>query len=270
MHVYPGTGSFRSRELYLIALALALSLLIHLIVIYCLPTLSRPPPDVTLKKPVWVDLVKVPEEPSVLIDEETVTDSDALEPGSLAPEVIPPVPPAPPPQPVPERASAPRPSPPAKRLQAKAPAPAEKPKEIPPVKDLIPSMQNLLGFQQPPKTSFEALHLGPRQDGRGNRAANAQFEKYLMELKRKVERNWTVSMDAGLREGSTVIYVIVAADGTLWSVDILKPSGMIVHDYEALEAVKRAFPLPPPPEELLNDQQVLPIRFSFHYLLTPG
>jgi TonB family protein len=90
-----------------------------------------------------------------------------------------------------------------------------------------------------------------------------------LELKRKVERNWQVSLDLGIREGVTVIYVIVADDGTLFSCDILKPSGMIAHDYEAMEAVKGAFPLSPPPKKLLNEKGILPIRFSFHYLLTP-
>ncbi len=101
-----------------------------------------------------------------------------------------------------------------------------------------------------------------------------EYEKYILEiktrvleLKRKVEKNWADSLDEDFREGTTVILAFVDEDGSLWTIDILKPSGIILHDYEALEAVKKVFPLRPPPPTLLNDKKKLPIRFDVSYLM---
>jgi hypothetical protein len=44
---------------------------------------------------------------------------------------------------------------------------------------------------------------------------------------------------------------------------------MILHDYEALEAIKQSFPLRSPPDSLLDEHGKLSIRFSFHYFLAP-
>jgi len=256
-----GEPRSRANEARLVVFLL-LSILLHAAVMGALPSLTGPSPETTLKKPIWVDLLDVDE-------------PESPEPASMAPAMqhttLPP-----------EQVVARKPAPPKENRLGKQPAkeqdltpasPAPMPDEakaIPPVKDLIPSMQNLLAMQEEGLNDpFRALHMGPRQDGAGQLPAETLFEQYLLELKRKVERNWRVSVDLGIREGVTVIYVIVAGDGSLFSCDIVKPSGMIAHDYEAREAVVQAFPLSPPPKTLLNDKGILPIRFSFHYLLTP-
>jgi len=241
-----------------------LSVLIHVVLAGAMPSPAALPTETELKKPIWVDLVNV-------------SDPEAPEPASLAPAAQPPA--APPPS-----VTARKPLPPEERVPGKRPdnerplpadptdIPVKREPEVPPVKDLIPSMQNLLAMQQNPSNPtnpVRAVQMGPPQDGAHRRPAETQYEQYLMELKRKVERNWQVSLDMGIREGVTVIYVIVAGDGSLFSCDIIKPSGMITHDYEAREAVVQAFPLSPPPKNLLNEKGILPIRFSFHYLLAP-
>jgi protein TonB len=264
MQTFPGTGRVRVNEARL-AIFILVSILIHGMLMVSLPSLSGKPlnNDKELKKPIWVDLVD--------FDDPKAADR----PASMNPVVKPA---SPPPKAavvkkktVPKKKARPRKKAPPKPAVTRDPSPPapEKPREVPPVKDLIPSMQNLLAMQQSPHDPFRALHVGPQQDGMGRTPAQTMFEQYLLELKRKVEQHWKVSLDLGIREGTTVIYVIVASDGSLFSCDILKPSGMIAHDYEAMEAVKKSFPLSPPPKKLLNEKGILPIRFSFHYLLTP-
>jgi len=254
-----GTSRARINETRLV-LFLLLSILLHWMLMHALPSLSVPPPKTDLKKPIWVDLVDY-------------TEPEAQEPASMSP--VPPPPPIPQNtvarKPVRKKPPPPKKSPRTARTVTPDPSPAtpEEAREIPSAKDLIPSIQNLLAMQQSPDNPFRSLHMGPHQEGVGHLPAETLYEQYLLELKRKVERNWKVSLDLGIREGVTVIYVIVAEDGSLFSCDILKPSGMIAHDYEAMEAVKASFPLTPPPKKLLNEKGILPIRFSFHYLLTP-
>jgi TonB family protein len=263
MQTFPGMSRVRSNEARL-ALFILLSILLHGMLMYAIPSLfgSALNDEKELKKPIWVDLVDFNDPAS------------AEKPAAMAP-VVKPV--SPPPKAAVAKKKVPkkkvRPRKKARTVRAVTPDPSaavpEEPRDIPPVKDLIPSMQNLMAMQQSPNDPFRALQVGPQQNGMGRSPADTMFEKYLLELKRKVERHWKVSLNLGIREGTTVIYVIVADDGSLFSCDILKPSGMIAHDYEAMEAVKKAFPLSPPPKTLLNEKGILPIRFSFHYLVTP-
>jgi len=96
-----------------------------------------------------------------------------------------------------------------------------------------------------------------------------QYDAYLREVKEVVKKNWKVSADGELERGTTVIRISIDADGSLASVDLLQSSGMILHDYEALDAIKQSFPLRSPPKSLLDEKGKLSIRFSFHYFLAP-
>ncbi len=88
-------------------------------------------------------------------------------------------------------------------------------------------------------------------------------------MKEAVRKNWKVSGDGESKRGTTVLRISINPDGSLASLDLLESCGMILHDYEALEAIKQSFPLRSPPESLLDEHGKLSIRFSFHYFLTP-
>lgn len=248
-----------------VGLFILFSFLVHAAFLGAFPSLTNAPvPEPERAERIRVDLV-------------SFAQPEALEPASLAPAVAPTV--APPkqaavrkPAPPPGEYDSPRRQP--EKERARPPDPPDnlqkhRDRDIPPVRDLIPSMQNLLALQQASAHPLRALDLGAMQDGARRLPAETHVEPYLLLLKHRVERNWKVSPDRGTREGVTVVYAIVNGDGSLFSCDIIQPSGMLAHDFQAREAVVQTFPLSPPPQTLLNEKGILPIRFSFHYLLAP-
>ncbi len=253
-----------------LACFIILSCLIHMMLAYSLPPMVKTDSLTSLKKPVWVDLMDIP--------------GPSPNPGSLSPhpkpkQVIAKAPPLTQSEAAPKDIlhkkaketslkKIPFPKDSAKTRKQPEPDPVtpESTPPLPSLNDLIPSMHSLLKKHQEDDPAFLSQYS---QEGWERLPGNTQYERYLLELKRKVKKNWKVNLDTEIRQGSTVVWVIVAADGTLWSIDLLKPSGMILHDYEAIEAVKQAFPLSPPPKNLLNEKGHLPIRFSFHYLINP-
>ena len=229
---------------------LLLSVVFHTVLICSLPAMSASP-TISLKKPIWVELMEVEESPPP----DTVVESSTSKPQKISVEAI---------KSKPQRTVSPKSvEKPLPRLESDGNPPPEVKKPAPKTKNLAalyPSDENNLSFGL--KGDRELL------------PDELEYEKYLMEIKRrvleikrKVERNWKVELDSETREGTTIILALVRGDGSLWSIDILKPSGAILHDYEALEAVKKAFPLRPPPKSLLNEKGKLPIRFSVHYLM---
>lgn len=230
---------------------LILSCALHTAFICSLPAMSTSP-AIPLKKPIWVELFEVkesistkaaPDSPGHSSPFDTVKKVQPKPKRSVSPKTLD--------TPLPKRASGKKLSPPSVK-----PDPSRRR-----LADLHPDMENDLSFNL-------------RRDGRELLPDEIEYDKYLAEIKRKVleikrrvENNWKKSLDAEVREGTTVLVAMVKADGSLWSIDIVKPSGMILHDYEALESVKKVFPLRPPPKTLLTEKGKLPIRFSVHYLL---
>lgn len=147
------------------------------------------------------------------------------------------------------------------------PSPSSKPTDLPHLAELIPSIQRLLALENANRSRYE--HFSLEQDGRGELPARVQFNEYLAELKRRVERNWRISRDYYMVDGTTVLLIVINADGTLRSVDQLKSSGMPSHDFETVAAVRQSFPFRPPSKDLLNEQGLMLIRFSFHYIIRP-
>jgi outer membrane biosynthesis protein TonB len=200
------------------------------------PLLSRPASN--LKRPLWVDLVDL-KEPS-------------------------------PPPPSPFRPS-PRTGAPADESRSAPPKearepPIPKPRPLPSASDLIPSVDSLLGQQ---RAYDNPLHVEPSGDDDLGIHRGPHYEAYIRDVKEAVKENWKVSGDGELKRGTTVLRISINPDGSLASLDLLESCGMILHDYEALEAIKQSFPLRSPPESLLGEQGKLSIRFSFHYFPTP-
>ncbi len=214
------------------------------------PLLSHAPP--TLKTPLWVDLV------------------DLKEPAPPAPAMPGPAPSFQVPSRKPEKRAVARvrekkPPPPDEPPAAAAPAPSHHP--LPSARDLIPSMSTLLSMQ---RAYDDPLHIEASGDsGEGGTHQGPIYEAYLRDIRNAVNRNWQVSADGESKRGTTVLRISISPDGSLASLDLLQSSGMVLRDYEAMEAIKQSFPLRNPPESLLDEHGRLSIRFSFHYLLSP-
>jgi len=251
------------------------------------------PEDRTLvaKKPKLFDMMEVEE----ALSEVPASLSQSPETPRVAPETSPPpVPPAPARKPEPETAPAvekplPEPrKPPVPRTEMRQDPPKERPaekskarkpqratpkapppdpalEEPPSVRDLIPSINDILAMRAPGGSLYR--HDTVVQDGIGERQAKAAFDEYLAEFKSRVRLNWKVLDDPYMHESTAVLLIVIRDDGTLESVRKLQSSGMPGQDTQTLYAVRNSFPMRPPPKVLLDEDGRLTIHFSFHFLV---
>jgi TonB family protein len=241
------------REQRLLSCLLA-SLTIHTaFVAFVPPLLSRP--SSSLKRPLWVDLVDLRQMsppasmPTPSMPAQHTPPADAGKP--LAKYTVP------------ARESHQNPA----QFRETPAAPIPDPQPLPSARELIPTMNRLLGLQ---RAQENPLYVEPSgEDGHGLHRAG-DYDAYLQEVKETVRQNWTVSGEWENKRGTTVIRISVNQDGSLGAVDLLQSSGTILQDYEALDAIKRSFPFRSPPHSLLDEKGKLSIRFSFHYFLTPA
>lgn len=241
----PGTLHVREQRLLT---CLFVSLTLHTAFLAFVPPLLTQPSS-SLKRPLWVDLVDLKE----------------TAPPPKAPEAPPRQQQSPRPEDKGPHAKPRRPSVEGTEVRA---APVPEPRPLPSSRDLVPTMNSLLRLQ---RDHENPLYVEPSTDpARGIRRGKT-YDAYIREVKEAVRENWRVSGDGEFKRGTTVIRVSISADGSLSSLDLLQSSGMILHDYEALDAIKQSFPLRSPPESLLDENGKLSIRFSFHYFPTsPG
>lgn len=144
--------------------------------------------------------------------------------------------------------------------------PVPEPRPLPSSRDLIPAVNSLLDLQQARKSP---LYVEPSWEGDEGIRRGPHYDAYVRDLKEAVQKNWKVSGDGEAKRGTTVLRISINPDGSLASLDLLESCGTVLHDYEALEAIKKSFPLRAPPESLLDENGKLSIRFSFHYFLGP-
>ena len=300
---------------------LALSLLLHLFLLYVLARFPSVAPHAPEEPPTRVHLIEMEEparEESALVAEKPrlfdmmeVEEAWSDVPGSLsqspgAPPAdpvtsLPEPPPAPARQPEPEPKVAKKEPPPApppprkpppprteirqeplkespakKPLERPAPEepereavlekpPPDRPRELPSVRELIPSIHDILAMRSPRGSLYR--HDTVVQDGIGERAARAAFDEYLAEFKSRVRLNWKVLDDPYMHESTTVLLIVINGDGTLGSVRRLRSSGMPGQDTQTVYAVRNALPMRPPPDILLDENGQLSINFSFHFLV---
>jgi TonB family protein len=115
----------------------------------------------------------------------------------------------------------------------------------------------------------DPLHIEASGDAGEEAHRGPVYDAYLRDIRDAVRQHWKVSSGGESKHGTTVLRILISPDGSLASLDLLQSSGMVLRDYEAMEAIKQSFPLRSPPESLLDTHGKLSIRFSFHYLLSP-
>jgi len=79
----------------------------------------------------------------------------------------------------------------------------------------------------------------------------------------KVKEKWRPpqSLSKGKSDLETIIYVVIEKDGNVQKAWVEKKSGNDLYDKEAMKALKKAEPFPPPPIESANDKLKIGFRF---------
>jgi TolA protein len=98
-------------------------------------------------------------------------------------------------------------------------------------------------------------------EGGGGLARGLEFIMYTEQVKRRVKENWIVTEK---RPGLiTTIRFGVQANGEIFDVELMTPSGDTAFDQSALRAVRRANPLPPPPEAYQQEFATQKVEVTF-------
>lgn len=105
------------------------------------------------------------------------------------------------------------------------------------------------------------------------------FASFFNRVKDKVERYWHPDREFqardpygniyGTKDRTTVLLVVLRADGSLKKAYIMDPSGASFLDDEAKEAVEKAAPFPNVPAGLLDTHDNL-VKFTFHFIVQVG
>jgi TonB family protein len=94
-------------------------------------------------------------------------------------------------------------------------------------------------------------------------AKGGKYERYLRQIKRKIEQGWVLAADIG--EGDLIVVFSVERSGKLSRVKLLRSSGNRRLDASALSAVRAAGPFAPMPPQMALAR--LHVRASFCYRL---
>jgi len=186
-------------------------------------------------------------------------DAPVVQPG----EKVAATPPAPtPPPPKPAEAAAPSPvaaAAPQPKQQAKAPAAAPKNDSKQKLDDIMRRFTT--GSRQGPADPLPGQVDG---DPLGDAEKAAEGERYLALVQRRIQANYTVPSTIPDEERirlRAVVTIRVEPNGVISDFRITMPSGNDLFDAALESAVRRASPLPPPPDHLRASLQALPINF---------
>ncbi len=228
----------------------------------------------------------------ILVDFMEHREGRSSEPGSLSPTPTPPAAAAPAPRaeapptkapprrkvarkagkavPVPHHEAKRKGTPTRRQREAVQPAPKKKtvveitPRPLPSAGELLPSIRDLMALRDREARLYRAPF---EQEGAGKNAARVQYNAYLSVLKRRVKDRWNVSSLSGLRDATTVVWLIIGNDGLLRSLKLAKSSGDLLLDQTAMAAIKNSFPMTAPPKNLLDENGLLHVQFSFRYMV---
>ncbi|MBI3561766.1 MAG: energy transducer TonB [Gammaproteobacteria bacterium] len=108
----------------------------------------------------------------------------------------------------------------------------------------------------------------------GVNARQYRYAAYIESWRDKVERvgslNYPEEAIRSNLNGQCYVEVLINADGTVRSVNVLRSSGYSLLDSTALRIVKMAEPYPPLPPEIRKETEVLPIRLEWNFRVKQG
>jgi protein TonB len=155
------------------------------------------------------------------------------------------------------------------------------------LRDLTPSLGKLVMAREEPsggrgtgQTSGSAVGTGGKasgkegvtEEGRGGfrltplNAPEVQYISYFASIKRKIELVWQYPYDAAVAgiQGECMIDFVIARNGKLESVELIRGSGHKVLDDEAIRSIRKASPFDPIPADYKIPH--LEIRGRFVYI----
>ena len=97
--------------------------------------------------------------------------------------------------------------------------------------------------------------------------ADSRYTDYFMELKKRIEANWSYPDEAirNRKSGQGVVAFVLRKDGSVREVGVLSSTGVPILDSYIANAIRFASPFPPIPGNMGED--ALPISVNFSYVL---
>ncbi|MBP2229562.1 protein TonB [Azospirillum agricola] len=207
------------------------------------PAMEAPPPEPVVEPP---PPEPPPPEPEPPPPEPIVEPPPPPEPPPVVePEVVLPKPPPEPPKPKPE----PKKEPPKPKKEPPKPPPPRAAPQVAPVAPAAPAPAPA------PVAAAPAPSMAP------SRAVPSWQGRVLGHLER--HKRYPRSAQARRQEGVAQVRFVIDREGKVLSVQLDKTSGTAVLDEETVEMVRRASPVPAPPEEMTQDriELVVPVQF---------
>ena len=126
--------------------------------------------------------------------------------------------------------------------------------------ELIERSMEMINLSEQISESMQAYAERPRQNFVSARTQEYKYANYMSEWVKKVERIGNLNYpDAARRKnisGSLMMDVALNTDGTVYEINILRPSGEPVIDEAAKRIVKMAAPYAPFPPEILENTDI--------------
>jgi protein TonB len=135
--------------------------------------------------------------------------------------------------------------------------------------DLIARSKEMVNLNEQLNESMQAYAQRPRHIYVSARTQEFKYANYMNEWVKKVERVGNLNYpDDARREGLSgklIMDVTMNADGTVRSINILRPSGHTVIDEAAIRIVNLAAPFAPFPSEIMKDADILHITRTWEF-----
>lgn len=99
-----------------------------------------------------------------------------------------------------------------------------------------------------------------------------KYQKYLMDMKQKIEFHWEYPMLAARNgwQGSLKVNFKINRDGSVSDISLERSSGYPMLDDAAMTAVRLATPFPPFPENFSIEDISIKGQFTYHLFTPPG
>jgi TonB family protein len=213
------------------------------------PALPPPPPPPQIE-------AKPEPKPSPPVEQKPVPQPPPPEIAAARPEALPPPPPPstpreqPAPQPAPAKPSAPAVTS-VQPQQHPQPTPPRPPPALSPRPQLQPSPLNARPQQQPPAIANrgDAPSSSPFVNPADEKNRATAEQNYLWEVVRKL-RGYRYHANVPMAEGLTVVVVVIARDGRLLNVQVVRSSGVAAMDQGVLDGVRQGSPYTPLPPSI--------------------
>jgi len=143
------------------------------------------------------------------------------------------------------------------------PQPREQPQIAPDATDIVTRGLEIARLEAQIARDWENYQQRPRRRFIGARTQEFRFARYIEDWRVKIERVGELNYPQAARDqriyGSLIVTVSIKSDGTLERVDINRPSGQRILNAAALRIVHLAAPFAPFPADIAKDTDIISI-----------